>query len=500
MSIHKLSQSLAVIDTVPPSIKKVENASASNPLQKLLQLPEQIKKGQKTQTIAPQKKVGPSALVIQDKFGTSIVTKAIQGVKQGLQEQEAPNKSAISIFTKWEAAKFKLQIEFPKDIHSLVQQISIAKEKIQQTKEMYSKELAQQSSTPMRDEVQTLLVTGTLKPIQGGHGGVYCLYDSKGEPKYILKPADEAPYTLNNGKGKSMPLYSDELSCFYQTVQNAELAYKCAELLNIQDITPRIEVMIIKHPAFHDIFEDTIEAQDPRVQEIEKRFPATKEKVCSVQPFIQNFHDLGTHFCQQSQLTVEELVQLKDEYPSRFKELQRKYTPFFDHQCYQKIALLGFAIGEEDGHPGNFLCEQIPQNKTQHQAIKIDNSASFRDFHKTGLQWFVHNYDVKDTTLIQERINHIETDQFHSFKELMAKRGKDEDSIETFDGRIAILIRFANASDNVSELADYRRTLASFGRISAYYDSYDSVAALDQSMYDYCTPIDSYESTQPTNY
>jgi len=513
---------------------KIENNTTDQALQRLLLHGTQtLNRVQKTQVTGSQNKAVPSET--QSTFGVStIASTAVQAAKKELQEKPMPaapghptvsgasnkasltkggalgrlmlhdkllmkpqEKPATSVHSKW-ATFVKAQ---PQDLPGFVRQITYVKGKIEEIKDMYRKELEQQPLTPIRDEVQILLITGTLKPVKGGYGGVYCLHDSKGEPKYIIKPADEAACALNNGKGHASPWYSDEI---YSSVQNAELAYKCAELLDIQDITPKTEVMIIEHPAFHDILEGTIEGQDPSVQEMNKRFSPVKEKVCSVQPFVKGFWDLGTHLANQSTLEADELAKLCSENPNElekledalkkmekqeqlamlcsknlqaFKEkIEAVHTPVLDHKCCQKIAILNFTIGERDCNAGNFLCAKKPPLAGEdREVIKIDNSASFSKKNQpivSGLRWFVHNYDVADKgiDLLKEKVLYLvhdeslipDMDKFNQFKikfkaylEVIKKR-KGEGAADSFVERVRALHHYALLfkEDNIQNLAD----------------------------------------------
>ena len=80
-----------------------------------------------------------------------------------------------------------------------------------------------------------------------------------------------------------------------EAVQNAELSYKAAELFNLQTITPKTEVMIIEHPLFHNLFDDTQEKRSREGRMVEKIQPSTKQKVCLVQSYLDGYQDMGSY-------------------------------------------------------------------------------------------------------------------------------------------------------------------------------------------------------------
>lgn len=371
--------------------------------------------------------------------------------------------SPLSIHDKWASPQFK-EIA---DSWSLdyVERVGEARTLIADIKSMYRKILSESSPSPLQLQVMDLLNTGTLVSVSGGKGGVYFLLDSKGLPKFVLKPGDESNLAINNNKMFASPFLDGEgISpvkgiCIYEAVQNAELSSFAAELFGLQDITPHTEVMIIEHPIFHDLLDGTSEYNTPRFKKLDEKTPASKEKVCSVQPFIKGCVDIGSLLCAKSNLEPEEIKRLLKEKPEEYEILEKKHTPQdIDQGMYEKIAIFSFIIGEKDGNAGNLICTEVIHEGIIRLIFKIDNSATFPETNeglRTGLCWAVHNYSKELSLEARTFIQKIEEKQIEVLKNQMRLRGKSETSIKAMEERIKFLKEYEKLSTTIEDLDSY---------------------------------------------
>ncbi len=379
-----------------------------------------------------------------DKTGEVAAT-AVESVKH-----EAKAATLPSIHQKWlPSIRGHLETEGIEDVAT---RILGAREKIGKDKEML-RGLKGPSPTPMEQDVREKLKDGRLKRVDGGCGGVYFLCNEKGRPEYVLKPGDEVNNGLNNGKKFASPYLEGDVEIpendagihVYETPQNAVLAYQTATILGIEGATPQTEVMILEHQDFHDILDDIAEKEDPWIKGVEVAMPTTKEKVCTVQKFVEGCADIGRITLEKSEMTPEQLGNLTD-------EEQAKFIPAdIDHSHYEAIAILSYVTGEVDGNSGSFMCpEKNPPEGKQRPLFKIDNAASFPDHNReitTGIEWSPHNFVKPISAEAKALIRNIDDDKIQQIKDQMKAYGKSDESIAALERRIKLLKEFGLKQD-----------------------------------------------------
>ncbi len=143
-------------------------------------------------------------------------------------------------------------------------------------------------------DIHRLIVEGTLNQASGGQGGAYYLCDDEGTPRFVVKPADEDIYCLNNHKGWAAP-FDDSIPShrvrakipLYQSAKIDLLASNLATHLGMADVTPKTIMAILYHDGFHDV----VELLDSKKYDSDEvRFllaTIDKEKLCSAQEFVQ---------------------------------------------------------------------------------------------------------------------------------------------------------------------------------------------------------------------
>src|SRR5262249_19397399 len=124
-------------------------------------------------------------------------------------------------------------------------------------------------SPEKQQQVKDLMQNGILMPVKGGTSGVYFLCTKEGDPKFVIKPMDEEPMTLNNAKGIALPfsgaeaVYSPKEGIpLYQSVQNAELGYLIAKEIGIEHATAYAEAMILASMQFADVTDGVTENRE----------------------------------------------------------------------------------------------------------------------------------------------------------------------------------------------------------------------------------------------
>ena len=278
--------------------------------------------------IAPTEMRSPKAEEIERFEPPQISFQAVESVE--FEKEKETYKPPLSIHDKW-ASKVKDVLLKEKE-QAPMDRIVSARKKIASVKKMYSSILSASPETPLQNEVNFLLTTGKLERIKGGMGGVYLLSDADNNPRYVIKPGDEALLALNNGKKFASPYLDEDGKCssapgigIYEAVENAELSYKAAELFNLQTITPKTEVMIIEHPLFHNLFDDTQEKESREGRMVEKIQPSTKQKVCLVQSYLDGYQDMGSYLVSAATLPAEELQRLFNEDFAAYQKLEEEH-------------------------------------------------------------------------------------------------------------------------------------------------------------------------------
>lgn len=457
------------MNSIPPDSSRLEEDKAFTPketekrplsgeeeeVEKLSSKILEKKTDTETQVVESEKEISsptPEEKKVLEESG--IVSKAVESVES----------EKISIHDKWASPIFKEIVD--NEGGDFFARISAARIRIAEVKEMYRPILARTPPTTIQREAAELLKNGSLVSEKGGKGGVYFLLDTMGKPKFVIKPGDESNLALNNGKKFASPFLEDDGIRpvkgvkIYEATQNAELAYFAAELFGLQEITPKTEVMIIEHPAFHDLLDGTSEKMDPLVRKMEEALPASKEKVCAVQVFIEGCWDIGSLLCSQSKLEPEEIKRMMKEDREEYEKLELKHSPRdLDHDMYEKIVIFSFIIGEKDGNAGNLICSKAPVPEMKKRPLyKIDNAASFpeqNDDLRSGLSWAVHNYSLELSSNAKAFIKGIDPEKVNTLKREMELRGKNPESIQAFEKRIEYLQAYAPLAKTVEELDLY---------------------------------------------
>lgn len=410
-----------------------------------------------TRSVEVPQKVGSPDHADKEKFEPAgIVGKALASVK-GEKERIIP----ISIHDKWALPSFE-DILLDRDLE-VMDRVLEARKKVEEIKALYRELYPESFSTPMRAEVQALLKNGSMEKVKGGNSGVYLLRDAEGKPKFIIKPCDEGYLAINNGKKKASPFFNEDNVCapcrgigIYETaVQNAEISYEAAKLLKLEHVTPEVEVMILEHPLFHDIFDNTEEQNSRSAQKVESEMPTTREKVCSVQPYLEGYFDIGTYLATVASLSPKEYTNLEATNQEEYKRIRKELSPQdIDQHLYEDLALFIFITGEKDGNSGNIFSARTATEQGR-QVYKIDNGATFPESNKgmlTGLGWIAHNYKAELSAHFKEKVQKLDESQIKELKTFMRTRGKSEDSIQALDARIKYLQKLCPECDTMKEL------------------------------------------------
>jgi hypothetical protein len=371
-----------------------------------------------------------------------IASEATSSVKGEQQESKKP----LSVHDKWVSPNFKETLE--KKGMNLYDQIEKGRAREESIKQMYRRIQAGQPETAMQAEVRKLLKTQKLEPQTDGEGDVYFLRDEKGEVKYVIKTADGAALTINNDKNRASPFFLGDgvyknkgVDPYESSVINPEIALKVAKWLGLEEVTPYLEVMILAGD-FPDILDGTEEKKSSEAEELEKRMPTTRERVCSVQVFRKGCQDILSYLAGQVSLTPAKIVEMISENEEAFRELEATRPPSnFNQDHFEKIALLVILLGETDGNPDNYICEESPAGETR-LVFKIDNGGTFPEDNKniiTGLTWMGRNYQMEFSPSMQEKIKGIKNTDFDEIAAFMRERGKSEASIKALYERIFYL-------------------------------------------------------------
>lgn len=329
-----------------------------------------------------------------------------------------------------------LQIHTDFEPNQAFDYIASLRQKIKQTKEFYRAMLSDSPLTEMATHVQTLMQEGSIKPLSSGTCGVYLLCTSEGESKYVIKPHDEEALALNNGKGYASIYSADDPDIYarpgipiYQSVQNAELAYKIAEIIGVKHITPCSELMILTSNQFADLSDGV---NDEII--FMALGAADNEKLCLVQEFIPNCKDITTIIEEKSGSSLNEIKDLSEEEQNRLCE---SFTDLHvDQQQYEECAILAWVIGEKDGNGGNFLVSDQVNSNGFKNICKIDNAASLAENNDgliSGLNSLHHNFQKP---LSQKSKDLIQNINFAEIIKLMESRGKSKAVIEAMQKRI----------------------------------------------------------------
>ncbi len=210
--------------------------------------------------------------------------------------------------------------------------------------------------------------TGTLSLIPNGISGSYFLMDGDGSPQFVLKPLDEDIGTINNPKGYASPFIDSPLrrgiplyrSCFREVA-----AFQMAEFLGLSSVVPRTSFAIVQSDQFFDLSQNVSPREMQRyLDTISTAGPADKEKLCSVQEFVQ-----------KSKMLCEAMEDLQ-----AASLLDEEIANLFDQKDFEDANLLLWITGDTDGHSGNFLVTPKRVDEIGNQIFglkKIDNGLAF---------------------------------------------------------------------------------------------------------------------------
>ncbi|NGX39119.1 MAG: hypothetical protein KR126chlam1_00439 [Chlamydiae bacterium] len=207
-------------------------------------------------------------------------------------------------------------------------------------------------STAEDPNLTHLLKEGTLTPADNGKGGAYILSDKQNTPLYVIKSFDEEALCLNNRKHFASP-FNDrafrihEEIPLYRSVQAEALCASIAMLLHLNHLTPPTHLAILEHEAFFDITD--------RSKKLTTRLgPPTREKLCSVQPYLPN---------------TEILTNLVDEWT------EETFLSNIDLEDFENLMILIWLFYDTDAHAENIHAQKDEQGI--YHLIKIDNGLTF---------------------------------------------------------------------------------------------------------------------------
>jgi hypothetical protein len=205
-----------------------------------------------------------------------------------------------------------------------------------------------------------------LKLISEGISGSYYLSDEEGQPQFVIKPIDEDIDCLNNRKGYSSPYTDstirDHMPLYYSALRETA-AYEFAKSLGIGSIVPRTTLAILESDQFYDQSDAVSLDELVRYQQELGTVPI-REKLCSVQEFVQNSKTLweGLEELQKASLSDEEIEHR------------------FCQKDFEEANLLLWTTYDTDGHTGNFLVYPKSIDSVGNEILgikKIDNGLAF---------------------------------------------------------------------------------------------------------------------------
>jgi len=278
----------------------------------------------------------------------------------------------------------------------------------------------------------------TLKPLTGGAGGAHCLYDGKGRPLYIVKPLDQDVGAFNNAKGNaSLDLIHGVRNDIppYSSVQNETLAYQVAEYLGFAANIPRTEMLIFENPVFHDITDNTRELHDQKENLFKAIGAPDREKICSIQEYIQDSEELGDW-----QDKMEVIGQFEDWTEA---QMHHKIKENLDPQSVENCLIFSVIIGEKDANPGNY---RVYLNESTHKwgMKKVDTALCFGENNQDLLTGFP--VYLLETTLSEDLCQRILNINVEEVVNHMRFYDKSDAAINAFRDRMALLKELAQVT------------------------------------------------------
>ncbi len=199
-----------------------------------------------------------------------------------------------------------------------------------------------------------------------GVSGSYFLVDDEGQKRYVVKPLDEDAGCIHSD-GFASPFDSSPFRSnmpLYLSSMREVLAYLTAQSIGVDSVVPKTVLAILESDQFHD-FSQGIDP-DELQRYLEYCDPADREKLCSVQEYVQNSKSL---FEALHELEMESLSD--DEIANRF-----------DQSDFEDANILLWTTYDTDGHMGNFLVYPKGVDEIGNEILglkKIDNGLAFPD-------------------------------------------------------------------------------------------------------------------------
>ncbi|MGE3533693.1 MAG: hypothetical protein AB7H48_02565 [Parachlamydiales bacterium] len=216
------------------------------------------------------------------------------------------------------------------------------------------------------DSIDKVVKEGKFSRVDAGCGSAYFLFDAEGKPRYVIKPVDEDILCLNNRKGFGSPFNDEEHLVrdgipLYRSAQTDAFCSTLATLCGIGSITPKTVMHLISSENYYDI------SSLLQGEEQEKFFSLTgfpdREKLCSVQEFVQDSDDLYEILHELSQKNAD-------------------FLEAFDQKDIEEASLFTWLTGDTDAHAGNFRAyvkSVDAHGKPIYGLKKIDNGLSFAE-------------------------------------------------------------------------------------------------------------------------
>jgi len=250
-----------------------------------------------------------------------------------------------------------------------------------------------------------MLREGNLVLQQEGADGSYVLYDSQGNPEFMIKPNDEHVFCLNNPKRFASPfreMRSKTLVPLYKGAQTDAACYEIANICGLRHITPKTVLALLYHPQF---------------------FPQ-QEKLCSIQEYVKDY------------------ISLRKILESFFKEgfSEEELLDRFDLEDFENVMLFLWLICDSDAHIDNFLSYPKRLNQkgdTVYGILKIDNSLALPETHfefSSPLMYLPHALLPLSCTT-REKIQRLSLEELKKIIE----KFRLESSFSAFEERIFLL-------------------------------------------------------------
>lgn len=299
------------------------------------------------------------------------------------------------------------------------------------------------------EDFRITLSKGKLAPAPQGSGGAYFLFDSTGNPRFVVKPFDEDMLCLNNRKQRASPFCDSHYRVrdaipLYQSMLRDAAASEVACRLEIPDITPWAILAIVGSDSFYDISESLDETN--RETFIRNSGHPDKEKLCSVQPFFPEAIQLGEAMHEWFEAGLEH---------------SDKPLPL-DQESFENANLLIWTTYDCDGHGSNFLLylhSLDSEGKAIYGVKKIDNGLCFPYNNKYLINYLAYlpNAKLPLSLSMREKIERIDYD---AIAEILNAFGLEE-AIPAASTRLFVLKNLATRTNMTIEELNLRMELLS---------------------------------------